>query len=261
MNKKWIDTRINRLSKRKRIDRLKLVLKLFISCSLLLILWKGFFWYQDYQYQKLMRYPIRGVTVSQQHSYVDFISLANVGEKFVYIRASQGAIYTDDDFNDNYQRSLGASLKVGVYHSFSFNSSAKQQFENFSSEVGNNIGILPIAIQINNNDVVLNEDQIKSVQRFIKMVQSRYDRRVVIWSAKRIFDQVNIGRNRCLFWSLSNSIEDSKYALKTYNANQTIKNDGQNQQFIQAVFVGSSHQWQQYIQPNLNQNGGKISEH
>ncbi|MBW1605369.1 GH25 family lysozyme [Lactobacillus sp. Sy-1] len=254
-------TRRSRLARNRRYHRLMGCFNLILMIGIGYLLMMGFNGYQNYQTQKLNRYPIRGVTVSQQNSYVDFISLANAGEKFIYIRASQGSIYTDNDFADNYQRSQGSNLKIGVYHSFSFNSSAADQFANFSSEVGNDIGILPIAIQINVNEASLSSSQVRSVRSFINQIQQRYDRRVVIWSTPKIYDQVRFGKQLCLFWSLNNSLNHGQSGvLKTYNASQNIKNDGQNQQFIQAVFAGSNAQWKSYIRPNLSENGGTTSE-
>ncbi|UQS86396.1 hypothetical protein MOO44_05615 [Nicoliella spurrieriana] len=254
-----VNKRVANMSRLARTRRKKRHFGCLKLLSLVILGWlvvMGINWYHQYQDNKLNQYAIRGVTVSQQNSYVDFISLANIGERFVYIRASQGAIYTDNDFADNYQRAQGSNLKVGVYHSFSLNSSADAQFTNFSSEVDNNVGILPIAIQITENETTLTKKQIQSVRHFINLVQQRYDRRIIIWSTNRIYDQVRFKGNLCLFWSLNNELVDGQHALKTYNPNQTLKNDGQSQQFVQSVFNGNERQWREYIKSRLSKNGG-----
>ncbi|MEJ6399608.1 GH25 family lysozyme [Nicoliella lavandulae] len=260
MGKKTQVNQMSRLARTQRVQRKQKVFRWLIIIIMILLGLSGLNWYRNYQYRQLVNFDQRGVVVSQQNSYVDFISLANIGQKFVYIRASQGSLYTDDDFADNYQRSQGANLKVGVYHSFSFNSSATQQFDNFKSEVRQRIGTLPIAVQINTNDVALSHEQVKSVHKFVKLILNTYHRRVLIWTSHGIYQQVRLKHQQTLFCSISNHLSADQSGLKTYNANQILSNDGQSQAFIQLVFIGDHHQWSKYESPNLLNNGGTTIE-
>lgn len=107
--------------------------------------------YGIYRYQRnqlLKQYPIKGVSLSQTDGYIDFEQLKTDGYKFVYLRASQGSVYTDDSFSNNFQRSQGSQLPIGVYHVFSFSSSPNAQFKNFTRQVGYDTGSLPIAISV-----------------------------------------------------------------------------------------------------------------
>ena len=89
----------------------------------------GYVAYQSYENNMINKYQVKGIMISQSNGYIDFVTLANTGQKFVYIRASQGATYTDDDFSDNFQRSQGSGLQVGSYHVFSTQTAIKDQYD------------------------------------------------------------------------------------------------------------------------------------
>lgn len=80
---------------RRRKRTRKVVFGIFL---LILVLGSiGYAW-RWHQKQILEKYPIRGVSINQNNGYIDFESLKNRGVRFVYIKATQGAAFTDDSF-------------------------------------------------------------------------------------------------------------------------------------------------------------------
>jgi len=73
----------------------------------------GWWQWQAYQRRQLSNYPIQGVVINQDSGYLDFQQLAK-HEKFAYLQATSGATYTDDAYGDNFSRSQGADIAVGV---------------------------------------------------------------------------------------------------------------------------------------------------
>lgn len=69
------------------------------------------------------QYPVLGAQISQEDGYQDYQILKKESLKFVYLKATEGASYKDDNFDSNYSRAEGSGMSVGVYHFFSFDSS------------------------------------------------------------------------------------------------------------------------------------------
>lgn len=59
---------------------------------------------------------MNGIDVSQWQGYIDFSAVKNAGVEFVYIKASEGAEFTDPFFYRNYANAVQAGLPVGFYH-------------------------------------------------------------------------------------------------------------------------------------------------
>ena len=74
--------------------------------------WGGLAWLRWRSDAVASGFDVRGVAVSQNDGYLDFAALQNDGLKFVYLHATQGASYTDDNFASNYERIVGTSLGV-----------------------------------------------------------------------------------------------------------------------------------------------------
>lgn len=196
--------------------------------------------YHHYEISKLNQYPYRGVSVTQQDGYVDFFSLAKTGQKFVYIRASQGSIYTDNNFDNNYQRSQGSGLKIGVYHVFSFDSRPQTQFNNFKNQIATSVGTLPIAVQIK-GDQLLSSSQIKSLDWFVRRVRRFYQRPVIIWTNPKVAHQLKLGQN------LINNHFNQHDKIVVLSSKETLNLNGQDNNVTQFVFNGNGRNWRNFV--------------
>lgn len=212
---------------------------MLVVAFLVIILIGGVAIYHHYETSKLDRYPYRGVSVTQQDGYVDFFSLAKTGQKFVYIRASQGSIYTDNNFDNNYQRAEGSGLDLGVLHVFSFNSNVRSQFRNFKNQIATKVGTLPIAVQVNRSHK-LTWDQLKSLREFINMVKAFYQKPVIIWTKASVARQLKLGRD----WI--DSAFDQNEIMTVLNPKETLNLNGQDENVTQMVFNGNRHNWRNF---------------
>src|SRR6202012_421887 len=68
--------------------------------------------------------------------------------RFAYMKATQGANYTDKTFAGNWSRAREAGFVTGAYHVFSFCDSADQQFALLNRVIPKDAAALPIAIDI-----------------------------------------------------------------------------------------------------------------
>ncbi|MGV0168902.1 GH25 family lysozyme [Furfurilactobacillus sp. WILCCON 0119] len=135
----------------------------------------------------LARYPITGAAIDQEAGFLDFQALAKTGLKFAYLKTTVGNRYLDDAFSGNYNRSLGSTLKIGVYLIYSPSSSVQSQVDYFERQVGSSTGSLPIMIAVPNTGASFDSDQ--AVKRtagrlklMMKMLEDDYQQDVGIWT-------------------------------------------------------------------------------
>lgn len=93
------------------------------------------------------QYPVRGIDISSHNGKIDF-SRAARHVKFVIIKATEGATWTDKNFDSNYTSARNAGLKVGAYHFFRFDSDGLRQARNINVALFNRKLDLPLAIDV-----------------------------------------------------------------------------------------------------------------
>lgn len=227
-----------------------------LSGLLVLAVLMGIGWtqWQAKQKQQLANYPVRGVTINQDSGYLDFQQLANHVD-FVYLQATSGATYADDDFSDNYSRSQGASLKVGVVHTFSFTSSATRQYRHFHETVGQDSGSLPIMVAVNyygkynssNKEMAVQGQKLK---KLVSML-SWYHQGVIIFASKQVLTQfVRPVLPNQDFWVAGGKLQGHNAQVKMieYDADGSVTQNGQQQSVARSVFNGNRRAWQKYLE-------------
>lgn len=94
------------------------------------------------------RFPVRGIDISSHNGYSNLKAVAGAGYEFVFIKASEGADFRDENFVLNYQKARHAGLKVGAYHYFRFDRDGIDQGMNFLKAVGPRKLDLGLAIDV-----------------------------------------------------------------------------------------------------------------
>lgn len=238
---------------RRRVRTRKVIFGVFLLIILAVSIFVAWQWHTQ---QELKKYPIRGVSIDQSNGYIDFESLKNDGVRFVYLKATQGATYTDDSFLSNFQRSQGSQLPVGVYHYFSFSSSPTAQFKNFVRQVATNTGSLPICISIqyygSYDENSLHWQTVrKNVRQLIADMRNYYKRPVVISANQEIIQHLKIqATGNHQFWvtnaQLGKPNGDATFILA--NPKQHYSLDRQVVFLPMSVFNGNARQWARYLE-------------
>lgn len=94
------------------------------------------------------KYPVRGIDVSHHQQEIDWKGVKASGVQFAYIKATEGADFTDGKFADNWKNSGEAGIVRGAYHFFTFGTSGEAQAANFISKVPGELTALPPAIDL-----------------------------------------------------------------------------------------------------------------
>ncbi|ORN32807.1 GH25 family lysozyme [Lentilactobacillus parabuchneri] len=236
--------------RRKRTRRV--VLGIFLLVVIFLVSFLFLKWHEN---EQLKKYPIRGVAIDQSNGYIDFESLKSQGINFVYLKATQGAAYTDDSFDSNFQRSQGSQLPIGVYHYFSFTSSPASQFNNFVRQVKYNTGSLPICIQVQyygtfDANSIHWQNARKSLSHLSRLLKNYYKRPVVICASHEVIKNLKLkATSKTQFWvtdgKLGKPNADATFIQE--NAKTGFKLDRQLVFLPMSVFNGNRGQWHRYV--------------
>ena len=88
-----------------------------------------------------------GVKLDQYRDSVDLHKLQAAGISFVYLRATQGKSYFDDEYDRYRSQIQGTNLAFGSVLYFSDESTVKAQYRYFNKKTNSNTGSLPILLE------------------------------------------------------------------------------------------------------------------
>lgn len=229
--------------------------RIIVLVLTLLIIIGGWFGYQHYRKQQMSNFPVRGVSLTQDNGFVDFQQLQHQGYQFAYLRATSGATYTDDQFQSNYDRSQGTNLEMGVYHVYSYTTTAVAQYQNFVQEVGKRSGQLPLAIQIStygdySTTYLQRPAPQKRLARLISLLKQHYNKRIIIWTTPEIWRSLahsSIAKNGSWLQTASIKSQNTQTRFIEYDSNATVKLNGQSQTVAASVFNGGQRRWNAWV--------------
>ncbi|NVY96749.1 hypothetical protein HU830_06215 [Lactobacillus sp. DCY120] len=194
-------------------------------------------------------YPVLGVTLNQEDGYQDFGLLQKHQIRFVYLKVTQGANYSDDRFQDSYWRIRGSGLAVGVYHYFSLWSAPTQQFRNFQDTVGTSLGNLPIMVQVDcQQRPNLRTSTVKRrLVDFTQRLENYYHRPVIIQMQTKDFSILSATP---YLWvrSRPQPLRNRKVLFWEYNSQGKIPSLASTQRYHLSVFNGTPSQFARYVQ-------------
>lgn len=203
------------------------------------------------------KYPILGVSLSQTDGYQDLHVLKKHGVSFVYLKSTQGAQYFDDNFDDNYMRVQGSDLSYGVYHYYSFDSSPQNQFKNFTNNVNQRIGDLPITIQVQpygsyEQKLPNKKKTIENVAKLQYLLENYYNRQVIIQVTPQFKYLLNNPSNKG--WLVTNKEPDDQKNINfwQYTTAGKVPSLASSNKFNISVFRGSYKTWKNYIETEEN---------
>lgn len=159
-----------------------------------------------------------GVELNQSLDYVDLHKLEDNGVSFVYLKATQGRSYFDDDFLSYRDQILGTRLAYGCIVTYSGESSALEHYRYFNREVGQKTGTLPILIEPASSK--LTKKYLRSMSKFVQLLKSEN---------KQVMVEVNYHYAKffpasTLFLSTGKTAPDNlKYSFWKYTTNGHVK--------------------------------------
>lgn len=176
-------------SNKKRSALIVLTTAVFVLCLLASSVWNG----------RLIpnrlfaaRYSVRGVDVSSYQGVIDWKTLSAQNISFVFIKATEGSTFVDDNFPYNYSEARKTGLRVGAYHFFSYDSEGSTQADNFIETVEKYEGMLPPVIDLEfygdkRENPPSQADVRKELDIFIEKITEYYEMNPIIYATEKSY--------------------------------------------------------------------------
>ena len=124
-------------------------------------------------------FSIRGIDISHHQGEIDWeqLSRAQIGNEaicFVFIKATEGKNFLDENFNDNFYQAREFGFLRGAYHYFKPNIPAEAQARYFLKQVHLEEGDLPPVLDIEETGGLSPEQLRKVALIWLNMVEKRY---------------------------------------------------------------------------------------
>ena len=127
---------------------------------------------------------VPGIDVSYWDAGIDWPKVRATGQRFVFVKATEGNTYQDPTYDDNWFGAKSAGLLRGAYHFFHCNIDPKKQADNFINYVKSykDNGELPHVLDLETHDNVKKEKIIPAVKAYLDRVEAAFGKKPIIYS-------------------------------------------------------------------------------
>ena len=144
---------------------------------------------------------ITGIDLSHHNQVEDW---GKVTADFVYLKATEGATWTDPKFKIFLEGAKKEKIMVGAYHFMTTSSEASDQFESFRKMVPRGmVDLIPMLdIERQNKGHIMTKEHLqKHVREWVSLCESYYGRKPIIYSSLGFYTKYLKGKfDDCLFW-------------------------------------------------------------
>ena len=201
-------------------------------------------------------YPIKGFDVSHHQGEINWKKISPQKYQFVYLKATEGGDYQDDQFQNYWLKAREQGLHVGAYHFFRLCRDGAIQAQNFIATVPNKPDALPPVMDLEYDSNCINtytrEQLIKQIQIMHDQLQSHYGKQPIFYTSKTFYNIV-----------LSGTFKDTPIWIREYKDQPDLKDERKwtfwqhsNQGKVQGieksvdlnVFYGNAQTWQHFLE-------------
>ena len=129
---------------------------------------------------------VPGIDVSYWDSGIDWPKVRATGQRYVFIKATEGDSYADPTFDDNWRGAKSAGLLRGAYHFFRSNVDPKKQATKFIDYVKsmNDNGELPPVLDLETPDGQIKDKIISRAKTWLDLVEAAFGKKPIIYSGQ-----------------------------------------------------------------------------
>lgn len=132
-----------------------------------------------------------GIDVSRHNGKIDWMKVKKSHKlQFVYVKATEGASYTDPLYAKNITEARKAGFPVGSYHYFRMTSSAHAQFKNFVSAVKSHKQDLLPMVDVETTDKHSAKETRDSLNVFIRLIKAHFGKAPMIYATNRSYNEI-----------------------------------------------------------------------
>ncbi len=123
-----------------------------------------------------------GIDVSHWQGSIDWVAVRGSGVDFAFIKATEGATYTDPQFARNWAAAADAGVRRGAYHYFRPSVDAVKQAENFlrAARIGPND--LPAVLDVETSEGVAGDALLLAVRTWLETVERATGKRPIVYT-------------------------------------------------------------------------------
>lgn len=127
---------------------------------------------------------VPGIDVSYWNAGIDWPKVRATGQRFVFVKATEGETYSDPTFDDNWLGAKAAGLLRGAYCFFRPKADPEKQADRFIKYVKsmNDDGELPPALDLETSDGQPREKVIARAKIWLDEVEQAFGRKPIIYS-------------------------------------------------------------------------------
>jgi GH25 family lysozyme M1 (1,4-beta-N-acetylmuramidase) len=129
---------------------------------------------------------VPGIDVSYWQSGIDWPKVRATGQRFVFVKTTEGDFYKDPTFDDNWLGAKSAGLLRGAYHFFRANADGKKQAKKFIDYIKStgDDGDLPPVLDLETHDGQKNDKIIARAKEWLDEVENTFGKRPIIYSGQ-----------------------------------------------------------------------------
>lgn len=223
------------------------IVTVVLLCALL---WAWHEFMSSPPYVDASRYPVRGIDISSHNGMMNLDAAAADGVEFVFIKATEGSTFRDENFRINYNKALHAGLKIGAYHFFRFDRDGVEQARNLLQAVGIRHLDLGIAVDVesmgNPHDIPVDS----VVYRLSQMVDylNLKGKRVMFYTNKEGYEKYlmnNFPGAPLWICSFNSHPIDAEWTFWQFNHHGHVR--GIRGDVDLNVFMGNRDEWQNFL--------------
>lgn len=194
-----------------------------ILINIAFLYFRGQIWFNE---PRKRDYPVRGAVIDSDLGDVDWEIMSTQTISFVYIRATKGTGYVDEQYSKNRKGANKTKLLSGYYHEFDFSRDGKKQAENFIDSLGSLDGKLRPMVKLTRYGVyklhMKDSEKVRDeLEAFLGRIEEEYGRRCVIMCDKDCYEEyVEPYFDKYTLWMIDHFSEpkaETKWALWEFN--------------------------------------------
>jgi len=129
---------------------------------------------------------VPGIDVSYWNSGIDWSKVRATGQRFVFVKATEGDYYADPTFDDNWLGAKSAGILRGAYHFFRANVDPKKQAKKYIDYVKSmkDDGELPPVLDLETHDGQTKDRIISRAKTWLDQVEKAFGKKPIIYSSQ-----------------------------------------------------------------------------
>ena len=129
---------------------------------------------------------VPGIDVSYWDAGIDWPKVRATGQRYVFVKATEGDSYADPTFDDNWRGAKPSGLLRGAYHFFRSNVDPKKQATKFIDYVKSmqDDGELPPVLDLETPDGQTKEKIIARAKTWLDLVEAAFGKKPIIYSGQ-----------------------------------------------------------------------------